>query len=403
MPSPADLAIPHVWRVTDLAREERVVPSGHALLDAQLPGGGWPVGSLVEVLQHRPERTSGSCCCRRWRTGVQTQGRPHRAGRRAVASRSAPALAAQGLPAERLLWIRVQAQAARLWAAEQALRCADVAAVLAWLPQCAVRRPAPPAPGGTAARQAAVRVPPAQVRAQASPGAAAPAGRGRRRAAGASPQAPRPAAANTPLQLPAQPARLPALLASRRRASAARARARRTKGDRMFWIALSPPLEQDRQRLAAGGRLRFTPRVAQVEEALLLEASGSLRLFGGRKALLRRCCSPVATTWAPCTGPSGRPRWWRWRCCGCKLRGIAARQATCLTTLPLDAAHARPCRTLAMLERIGCRTWGAAARACRAPASRGASARRCCDALDAACGRAAGELSVAQCCPRRST
>jgi protein ImuA len=50
-----------------------------------------------------------------------------------------PALAAAGLAPGRLLWAPGASSAARLWAAEQALRCADVAAVLAWLP-CA--RPA---------------------------------------------------------------------------------------------------------------------------------------------------------------------------------------------------------------------------------------------------------------------
>jgi len=43
--------------------------------------------------------------------------------------------ASHGLPVESLLWIRSEAASARLWACEQALRCADVAAVLAWLPQ----------------------------------------------------------------------------------------------------------------------------------------------------------------------------------------------------------------------------------------------------------------------------
>ena len=53
----------------------------------------------------------------------------------------------------------------------------------------------------------------------------------------------------------------------------------------MFWIALLPSDEE--QRAAWGWwALRFTPRVAHVDEALLLELSGSLRLWGGRKALL---------------------------------------------------------------------------------------------------------------------
>src|SRR4029434_829890 len=47
------LSLPYVWRGEDLATEGAVLPSGHAALDAQLPGGGWPVGSMVEVLQER--------------------------------------------------------------------------------------------------------------------------------------------------------------------------------------------------------------------------------------------------------------------------------------------------------------------------------------------------------------
>jgi protein ImuA len=49
----------------------------------------------------------------------------------------APALQAQGLQAQRLLWLGApdgQGTAA-LWLSEQALRCAAVDAVLAWLPQ----------------------------------------------------------------------------------------------------------------------------------------------------------------------------------------------------------------------------------------------------------------------------
>ena len=55
----------------------------------------------------------------------------------------------------------------------------------------------------------------------------------------------------------------------------------------MYWIALSPKPETPSDRAAwTWWALRFTPRVAWVEEeALLLEVSGSLRLFGGRKDL----------------------------------------------------------------------------------------------------------------------
>ncbi|NDE41815.1 MAG: hypothetical protein EB007_07590 [Betaproteobacteria bacterium] len=52
-----------------------------------------------------------------------------------------PALQAQGLAVQRLLWVNPSQMQACLWAAEQALRCAGVLAVLAWLPQALRVRP----------------------------------------------------------------------------------------------------------------------------------------------------------------------------------------------------------------------------------------------------------------------
>ena len=55
----------------------------------------------------------------------------------------------------------------------------------------------------------------------------------------------------------------------------------------MYWIALKPSRDED--ATAWGWRaLSFTPRVAAVDEAILLEAGASERLFGGRRRLLRR-------------------------------------------------------------------------------------------------------------------
>lgn len=127
-------AIEHLWQASELAAGQgQVMPTGDRQLNAQLPGGGWPVGALVEVLQAHSGHND-------WRlllpALVQTQGvlvlvaPPH--------TPFAPGLAGQGLPPERLLCINPPtafAPAARLWVAEQALRCKDVAAVLAWLPQ----------------------------------------------------------------------------------------------------------------------------------------------------------------------------------------------------------------------------------------------------------------------------
>ena len=130
----AALAVPHVWRVPDLAIEDCVLATGHAALDRQLPGGGWPVGSLVELIQARPEAhvwqlvLPALAQATLERGGpVVLVGAPH--------PPFGPALSAQGLAPDRLLWIRPAQDAARLWAAEQALRCADVVGLVAWLPQ----------------------------------------------------------------------------------------------------------------------------------------------------------------------------------------------------------------------------------------------------------------------------
>lgn len=134
MQSAAAFAVPHVWRAPDLAQEECVLPSGHASLDRQLPGGGWPVGSLVELIQCRPDAPVWQLVLPALAHAAQHKpgplvlvGAPH--------PPFGPALQAQGLSADRLLWIRSEKSAARLWAAEQALRCADVLGLMAWLPQ----------------------------------------------------------------------------------------------------------------------------------------------------------------------------------------------------------------------------------------------------------------------------
>ena len=124
-----------VWRVEDFASTQAGPSTGHPSLDAQLPGAGWPIDGMVEVLQERAEQHV-------WQLLLPVLAR--------VAQRQpvgpvvlvgapfepfGPSLAAQGLPGDRLLCIRADQAATRLWAAEQALRCADVLAVLAWLPR----------------------------------------------------------------------------------------------------------------------------------------------------------------------------------------------------------------------------------------------------------------------------
>lgn len=123
--------VPNLWRADELAASDsQTVPTGSPELNAQLPGGGWPVGALVEILQPMSGQNDWRLllpALTRTRGALVLVGAPH--------APYAPGLAGQGLDPERLLCVNATTPASRLWAAEQALRCKDVAAVLAWLPQ----------------------------------------------------------------------------------------------------------------------------------------------------------------------------------------------------------------------------------------------------------------------------
>ena len=132
--TPVDLLDIHadIWHAHALSQAALpVLATGDDALDAQLPGGGWPIGVLTEILQppglHSEWRLLLPALARCGEGPVVLVAPPHLP--------FAPALAAQGLVPRRLLWVGATASAARLWSCEQALRCAEVSAVLAWLPQ----------------------------------------------------------------------------------------------------------------------------------------------------------------------------------------------------------------------------------------------------------------------------
>lgn len=131
-----DTALASVWRASELGFEPlRTLDTGHAALNAVLPGGGWPVGALVELLQDTAHAE--------WRLLaplLATLGRAPGSPSQVVLVGApwlpfAPALAGQGIAPQQLLSVQGDTPAALLWATGQALRCADVAAVLAWLPR----------------------------------------------------------------------------------------------------------------------------------------------------------------------------------------------------------------------------------------------------------------------------
>ena len=97
-------AVPGVWHADALgAGPQAAQPTGHALLDAQLPGGGWPVGALCEVLQplaglHEWQLVLPALAqATARRTGAVVAVAP-------PCEPFGPALKAQGLPPERL-WV----------------------------------------------------------------------------------------------------------------------------------------------------------------------------------------------------------------------------------------------------------------------------------------------------------
>jgi protein ImuA len=126
---------PDLWLGHQLGRHaEHAVPSGYPVLDAQLPGRGWPRRVLTELLLPHAGvgeiRLLSSCL-----VTVQQAGRlvmmfdPPQ-------PLSALALSQLGLDLEQLLVIHSRSQSAAdpLWALEQALRSGHVGAVLVWLP-----------------------------------------------------------------------------------------------------------------------------------------------------------------------------------------------------------------------------------------------------------------------------
>jgi hypothetical protein len=112
---------------------EPAVPTGYARLDAELPGGGWPVSGLAEVL------------CRSEGIGELQIVLPALAALTAAGRRVAwlapphlpyaPALRAAGVHLEQLIVIRAPGRRDALWAAEQALRARSFHVLLLWLPQ----------------------------------------------------------------------------------------------------------------------------------------------------------------------------------------------------------------------------------------------------------------------------
>lgn len=122
-----------VWRGSALGRPVvDTVPSGWAVLDAELPGGGWPCRSVTELLTGQPAVLEWRLLGPGLRPVVDAGGQiavvgpprhPH-----------LPGLQHLGLSERQFVWIQAEAPAERLWATEQLIKSNASGAIIAWLP-----------------------------------------------------------------------------------------------------------------------------------------------------------------------------------------------------------------------------------------------------------------------------
>jgi len=126
-----------VWRGKAATAARAVIPTGFPELDSVLPGGGWPLGAITEILvdgygigelgllmpalealtKENPAKP------KQWVAWIAPPFIPY-----------APALQQRGVNIDRLLMIHpASGGKSRLWAIEQAVRSGSSAGVLAWV------------------------------------------------------------------------------------------------------------------------------------------------------------------------------------------------------------------------------------------------------------------------------
>ena len=123
---------PDVWRASQLARDQgATVNSGFIALNRELPGGGWPLGQLIEILIAE----AGIAEFKLLLPSLK------HLGKRPIALLAPPhipyACAYQGDASEPLplLWIAGKKHSDQLWSAEQILKNGSCGALLLWQTQ----------------------------------------------------------------------------------------------------------------------------------------------------------------------------------------------------------------------------------------------------------------------------
>ncbi|MCG5537002.1 translesion DNA synthesis-associated protein ImuA [Halorhodospira sp. 9622] len=123
---------PRIWRPGRRAETARqpALGTGYPELDAALPDGGWPLGTVTEIFHEQPAigelqlilpSLAALSRRRQWLALVAPPYIPY-----------APGLAHAGLDLSRVLLIHPRAHEEHLWAMEQALRSGTCGAVVGW-------------------------------------------------------------------------------------------------------------------------------------------------------------------------------------------------------------------------------------------------------------------------------
>lgn len=123
-------SLPDVWQGRRLHREVPALASGHDALDKLLPGGGWPLGALTEILAGPAgagelsvlfPALAQATAQKQWVIMVDPPWIPY-----------APAMHGQGIDLQRLIVVRSNSRRESGWACEQVLREVRGGVVLAW-------------------------------------------------------------------------------------------------------------------------------------------------------------------------------------------------------------------------------------------------------------------------------
>ncbi|MGF6636471.1 translesion DNA synthesis-associated protein ImuA [Paraburkholderia sp. MM6662-R1] len=120
---------PSLWRASQLARGRgRIVETGYPALSAELPGGGWPVGTLVDLLV--PHAGIGEL--RLLRPALAAGGDGPVALLQPPHTPNGLGLSYIGLPLKEMLLVKARKTADALWSAEQILRAGSCGALVFW-------------------------------------------------------------------------------------------------------------------------------------------------------------------------------------------------------------------------------------------------------------------------------